>query len=101
MAKTKPFDPAEYLDSPKMIAAYLTEALESDDPAAIAMAIGTVARSHGMSAIAEKSGLSREKPLSGPGGNANPEFGTVIKVLHALGINLVAQPLSRKRHRLI
>jgi probable addiction module antidote protein len=101
MGKPKPFDAAEYRDSPKMIAVYLTEALESDDPSAIAMAIGTVARSHGMSAIAEKSGLSRENLYRALGGNAKPEFGTIIKVLHALGINLVAQPLSRKRQGLI
>ena len=32
--KTKPFDAAEYLDSPEMIAAYLNEAFESEDGAA-------------------------------------------------------------------
>ena len=44
MAKTKTrvFDAAEYLDSPEMIAEYLTEALETDDEAFIAKAIGTV-----------------------------------------------------------
>jgi len=31
--KTKPFDPAEYLDDSDSIAAYMTEALESGDPA--------------------------------------------------------------------
>jgi probable addiction module antidote protein len=97
MAKAKPFDAAEYLDSPEMIAAYLTEALESEDPSAIAMAIGAVARSHGMSAIAEKSGLSRENLYRALGGDAKPEFGTVIKVLHAMGINLVAQPQSQSK----
>jgi len=45
MAKVELFDAAEYLDSPEMIAAYLTEAFESEDPSAIAMAIGAVARS--------------------------------------------------------
>jgi probable addiction module antidote protein len=44
MAKAKPFDAAEYLDSPEMIAAYLTEAFESDDPSAIIMAVGAIAR---------------------------------------------------------
>ncbi|MGO8908129.1 MAG: addiction module antidote protein [Bradyrhizobium sp.] len=92
MAKTKPFDSAEYLDSPEVIAAYLTEALESGDQALIAKAIGTVARSHGMAAIAEKAGLSRENLYRALGGDAKPEFGTVIKVLHAMGISLVAQP---------
>lgn len=91
MAKAKSFDAAEYLDSPEMIAAYLTEAFQSDDPSAIAMAIGAVARSHGMSAVADKAGLSRENLYRALGGEAKPEFGTVIKVLHAMGINLVAQ----------
>jgi DNA-binding phage protein len=31
--KTKPFDSAEYLDDGDSIAAYMTEALESGDPA--------------------------------------------------------------------
>ena len=91
-AKAKPFDAAEYLDSPEMIAAYLNEAFESEDASAIAVAIGTVARARGMSAVAEKAGLSRENLYRALGGEAKPEFGTVIKVLHALGIDLVAQP---------
>ena len=91
MAKVKPFDAAEYLDSPEMIAAYLTEAFESDDPAAIAMAIGAVARSQGMSAVAEKAGLSRENLYRALGGDAKPEFATVIRVLRAMGIDLIAQ----------
>src|SRR4051794_3388114 len=43
MVKTRPFDAAEVLDSPEMIAAYLTEAFGSDDPALMARAIGAVA----------------------------------------------------------
>jgi probable addiction module antidote protein len=50
MAEAKPFDAAEYLDSPEMIAAYLNEALESDDASIIAAAIDTIARVRGMSA---------------------------------------------------
>ncbi len=96
MAKVKPFDAAEYLDSPEMVAAYLTEAFESDDPAAIVMAVGAVARSHGMGAIAEKAGLSRENLYRALGGDAKPEFATVVKVLRALGIDLVAQPHPQK-----
>ena len=34
--KTNPFDPAEYLDTPKAIAVYITEALETGDPAFVA-----------------------------------------------------------------
>ena len=94
MVKAAPFDAADYLDSPDMIAAYLTEAFESDDPAAIAMAIGAVARARGMGAVAEQAGLSRENLYRSLGGDAKPEFATILKVLHALGITLVAQPQS-------
>jgi probable addiction module antidote protein len=48
---------SEYLDSPEMIAEYLTEAFESDDVAFIAKAIGTVARVQGMGAVAESAGV--------------------------------------------
>ena len=90
MTKATAFDVADYLDSPEMIAAYLTEALGSEDPALIVKAIGAVARARGMTDIAEKSGLSRENLYRALGGDAKPEFATVLKVLHALGISLVA-----------
>ncbi|MGM5002410.1 addiction module antidote protein [Tardiphaga sp. 538_B7_N1_4] len=91
--KKKPalFDAADYLDSPEIVAAYLTEAFESEDPALIVKAIGTVARAQGMTDVAEKTGLSRENLYRALGGGAKPEFATVLKVLHALGISLVAQ----------
>ena len=60
MPKTRVFDAAEYLDSPEMIAEYLTEALETDDEVFIAKAIGTIARARGMGAVADSAGVSRE-----------------------------------------
>jgi probable addiction module antidote protein len=58
--ETKPFDPAEYLDIPKAIAAYLTEALETGNPAFVADALGVIARARGMSEIAREAGVSPE-----------------------------------------
>lgn len=91
MTVTALFDAAEYLDSPDVIAAYLTAAFEEGDAALIARAIDDVARAQGVTNIAEKAGLSRENLLEALGGDAKPEFATVLKVLHALGISLVAQ----------
>jgi probable addiction module antidote protein len=96
MVKLTEYDAAQYLSSTEDIAAYLTEAFETDDEAYITIAIGTVARAKGMAAIAEKAGLSRENLYRALGGSAKPEFATVMKVLHALGINLVAQPAKRE-----
>jgi probable addiction module antidote protein len=92
MAKTRVFDAAEYLDSREMIAEYLTEALETDDAAFIAKAIGTVARAQGMRALAEATGLSRENLYRALSGDTKPEFETIRKVLGALGVQLVAKP---------
>jgi probable addiction module antidote protein len=97
MAKAKQFDAAEYLDSPELIAAYLTEALETNDQTLIIKAIANAARSRGMTEVAEKAGVSRENLYRALRGDVKPEFGTIIKVLHALGISLVAQAQNTPR----
>jgi|SRR5579864_3974761 len=84
--KTIPFDSAEFLDSDEAIGAYLEEALETDDPAFIAQALGTIARARGMSQIAKQTGLSRESLYKALSAEGNPEFSTVIKVMQALGL---------------
>lgn len=88
----KPFDAAEYLDSPEMIAEYLTEALATEDPDLIAKAIGTVARAQGMTSVAKEAGVSRENLYRALDGDTKPEFGTIVKVLRALNIQLSARP---------
>src|SRR6185312_14263745 len=88
MAKTKPFDAAAYLDSREAIAAYLSEAFETNDPAFITAALGTVARAQGMTAVAKETGLSRESLYKALSPEGHPEFSTVLKVLNALGVQL-------------
>lgn len=96
--KTKPFDPAAYLDDRESIAAYLSDALESEDPAFVADALGVVARARGMSEIAREAGVSRESLYRSLSTDGNPEFATVFRVLHALGLHLSATPTERKIH---
>jgi probable addiction module antidote protein len=86
--KTTRFDSAHYLDGDEAITAYLDEALETDDPAFIAHALGTVARARGMSQIAEQTGLSRESLYKALSAEGNPELGTFIRVIAALGLRL-------------
>ena len=86
--KTKSFDPAAYLDDSESIAAYLTDALESEDPAFVADALGVVARARGMSEVASKAGLSRESLYKSLSPEGNPEFATVLRVIGALGLRL-------------
>jgi probable addiction module antidote protein len=93
-AKTRRFDPAEYLDSDEAIGAYIEEALEIGDPAFIADALGVVARARGMTQIAKDAGLSRESLYKALSSEGNPEFATVLRVLKALGLRLSVTPVE-------
>ena len=94
--KTSPYDSSEYLDSQEAIAAYMEEALATDDPAFIAKALGTIARARGMTDIASKTGLSRESLYKALSAEGNPEFGTVTRVAQALGLQFAVIPVSSK-----
>ena len=91
MIETAPYDAAEFLTDDATIAAFLTEALESDDPRVLAKALGAVARARGgMAELARKSGISREALYRALSETGNPELGTALKVMHALGVRLSA-----------
>ena len=95
-AKTKPFDPAEYLDDKESIAAYMTEALDTGDPAFVADALGVIARASGMTEVAREAGVSRESLYRALSADGNPEFATVLRVFSALGLRLHATPASQE-----
>ena len=94
--KTRPSDPAEYLDSDEAVAAYMTEALETGDPSFVADALGVVARVRGMSEVARRAGLSRESLYRALSADGNPELATVLRVMRALGIEVAASPTHQK-----
>ena len=91
---TTRYDTADYLDSPEAIAAYIDAVFEDGDPALITHALGVVARARGMSQIAREAGLSRESLYRALDSDGNPEFGTVVRVLKALGLRLMAVPMD-------
>ena len=89
--RTEPYDSADYLDDDETVAAYLTEALDSHDPRILAKALGAVARARGgMSQLARDTGISREALYRALSDTGNPELGTVLRVLQALGVRLSA-----------
>jgi probable addiction module antidote protein len=89
------WDAADYLKSEDDIAAYLQACIEEapDDPALVAAALGDVARARGMVRLARETGLTREGLYKALSKDGNPNFGTVLKVLHALGIKITLQPV--------
>ena len=95
--KTRPFDPAKYLDNDEAIAEYLTDALETGDPAFVSDALGVVARARGMSDVARTAGMSRESLYRALSADGNPKFETVLRVMHALGLKFSVSPARRKK----
>lgn len=88
--KTTPWDSADYLKTEADRTAYLQACLEEapDDPAFIAHALGVVARARNMSQLARDTGLTREGLYKALSDEGNPSFGTVLKVVNALGYRL-------------
>jgi probable addiction module antidote protein len=90
--KTSAWDTADYLKSEDDIAEYFEACLQEggDDPAFIAHALGVIARARGMAQVARASGISREGLYKALSEDGNPSFGTILKVVKALGLQLHA-----------
>ena len=88
--KTQPWDPAEHFEIEEDMAAYLNAALEDGDVSLIMATLGDIARARRMATVAHEAGLGRESLYKSLSANGNPEFGTVLKVIRALGLRLHA-----------
>jgi probable addiction module antidote protein len=82
--KTRAFDAARYLSA----------MMEGNDPALIRHALGTIARAHGMAELARTAGLGPKSLYKTLGEDGNPELGTFLKVLSAMGLRLGVQPIG-------
>jgi probable addiction module antidote protein len=88
--KTRPWDSAEHLKTEDDISEYFEACLREggDDPAYIAHALGVIARARGMAQVARDTGISREGLYKALSAEGNPSFGTILKVVKALGLEL-------------
>ncbi len=91
--KISKFDIAEYLDDEEMAQEYLNTVLEEGNSQEIIVALGHIAKSIGMTKIAEQTGLSRPSLYKALSENAKPQFETILKVLRAVGENLKLKPI--------
>lgn len=91
-----PYDTAEFLHAPADIADYL-EAIftyHGNEPKTVIKALGTAARAQGMQKIAKATGLQRQGLYKSLSEDGNPSFETVLKVMNAVGMDLM--PVRRK-----
>jgi len=85
------YDTADYLKSEADMVTYLQACMEEagDDPEFIAVALGNIARARGMMQLAKATGMTREGLYKALAKGGNPSFGTVLKVMKALGLKLM------------
>ena len=93
--KMRPFDMANYLGTEEEIVEYLRQALEDNDPAELAAALGDIARARGMTQLARDTGLSRESLYKSLSGERAPSSETLFKVIQAMGCLLYTSPSPR------
>lgn len=94
------FDISDYLDSNEMIAEYLNTVLDEGSEEDLILAIGHIARSIGMTKIAEQTGMSRPSLYKALSAGAKPQFSTIMKVLRAIGGGIQVTPQAPLQNRL-
>ena len=92
--ETSKFDIADYLDNNEMIAEYLNTVLSEGDDSEVIAAIGHIAKSIGMTKIAQETGLSRPSLYKALSEGSKPQFDTIMKVLRAIGGQIQINPIT-------
>lgn len=97
---SRPFIAAEHLRSEAEVAAYIEAMLEDGDARAVPVALRTIVDAvGGMTALAEKTGLSRETLYRTLSERGNPRLDTLAVILAAFGLRLTVQAAQKSRSR--
>lgn len=89
--ETTRFDILDHLKTPEERLAYIEAAFDDGDTAFIANALGDVARSMGMTAVAKEAGVTREALYKALSEKGDPKLSTLLGVMKALGIHLTVE----------
>lgn len=100
--KLNKWDVLDYLKTEEDMTLYLEACFEEagDDPAFIAKALGDIAKARSMTQLAKNTGLGRESLYKALSGEGNPSFGTILKVIKALGLKLHVQAADKENEPL-
>lgn len=90
--ETTKWDAADHIETAEDVVAYLEAAFEDGDPELITSALGDIARSRGMGAVATEAGISRAGLYKALGEGGDPKLSTLLGVMKALGLHLSVGP---------
>lgn len=88
----------EKLKDAEFAAEYLNASLEDSDEGAderFLIALRQVAKAHGMTAVAERSGMARQAMYRALSESGNPEFSSLRALLDAMGLRLAVEQKQR------
>ena len=85
-------DPHDFRDNPLKIAAHLNKAFETDDFALIFRALNEVMRAQNVSALSRATGLRRDRLYKTFGGDIDPSFSRVLKLLEGFDVQVTIKP---------
>ncbi len=84
----------EKLKDAEFAAEYLNVSLEDSDEGAeerFLIALGQVAKAHGMTAVAERAGMARQAVYRALSETGNPELSSLKALLDAMGLKLAVE----------
>lgn len=85
---TTPWDAADHINTSEDVATYLEAAFEEHDPALIPATLRNIARSKGITAVAEKAGLPVQILREALGPDGDPPVSKLMELLKVLGLRL-------------
>ena len=91
------FDPNDLRDNPLNIAAHLNKAFGTDDFAMIFRALNEVMRAQNVSALSRATGLRRDRLYKTFGGDIDPDFSRVLKLLEGFDVQITIKPREIKK----
>ena len=82
------FNPFEFMDTQDEINEFLLNCYQDEDPITFVTALGQLVKLHGVTHVAEQSGLNRESMYKTFNGKTQPKWDTIVRVLKTLHVNL-------------
>src|SRR5271156_3891757 len=100
--KTKPMtsfesDLMDRLRDPEFASAYIMSAIVDNDTNFLPIALGDVAKAHGISKLSEESGINRRTLYKVFDEKGRPSFDLVAQIMEKLGMELQVRPKKIKR----
>lgn len=92
-------DLMENLCDPEFASAYIMSAIIDNDMNFLPVALGDIAKAHGISKLAEQSGINRRTLYKVFDKKGHPSFDLVTQIMQSLGMEIQVRPKKTKKSK--